>query len=233
MSNQKQSIGGEPRTLRELMEALGVDIPLHAVLTPEEREAVNERRRAEDEQRINRDLKAHRARVMRQAATCVPPKLRALVARPFKRTRAVELAMEWEASNKHRGLILRGGTGVGKSFASAAALMRSLRRWKLSVSWHRPNDFVSAVLHRYDPNAPRLGEHLVVIDDVGRETKEDFQEAFTTFLDDSEARFIVSTNLTAAEFEDRYKGRLFNRLEECAVGFSVKGDSMRTGGGGL
>jgi DNA replication protein DnaC len=109
----------------------------------------------------------------------------------------------------------------------AALMIRSRRS---SVSWHRPNDFVSAVLHSYDSEAPKLGCHLVVIDDCGRETKTDFCEALCAFIDDTDTPFVLTTNMQKEAFRKHYDERLIDRLNHCAKALAVKGDSRRKKG---
>lgn len=231
---EEQAVNEPATGVSDLLARLGMDVPNLAMLSPAEREQLQAERRRADEERLKRDTEEHRRQVITRVLQCVPPKYRETVlAENYRQTRAVEIALAWENDRAYRGLILRGGTGVGKSMASAAALAQAVRRWQLSISWHRPNDFVSAMLHGYDPESPKMGTQLLVIDDVGRETKADFEESFCAFLDDMQTRFIISTNLTRDAFEERYRGRVFDRLKECAVGFSLKGESMRRGGEGL
>lgn len=161
----------------------------------------------------------------------LPPKLARVAASP-QETLAVQAALAWQATEA-RGLMIRGGIGVGKSAAAAAIVARFIRNGRRSVSWMKPNDLVSAVLHSYDDKAPKLGTDLIVVDDLGRETKADFVEALCAFLDDHDTRFILTTNLQKDEFRTHYDPRLVDRLNECAKAVSIKGDSMRRKDGGF
>lgn len=223
---------GTPDTLQLVLakaaEALGEPMPeaMSRVLGHQERE-----RRDEDARR--REAEAARHARLTKALACVPPKARKVVLEQvtLERTEAVQAALEWERADQYRVVLLRGGVGVGKSIAAAAAAYASAARGRRHISWHRPNDFVSAMLHAYDPTAPKLGLDLVVIDDLGRETKHDFDEALCAFFDETETRCVLTTNLGAQEFKDRYDVRVLDRLRECAVAIACKGTSRRAGGG--
>jgi hypothetical protein len=86
------------------------------------------------------------------------------------------------------------------------------------------------VLHSYDERAPKLGRALVVVDDVGRETKGSFDEALCAFLDDASTRFVLTTNLDRAAFRARYEDRLIDRLNDCARAITAVGESRRKRG---
>jgi DNA replication protein DnaC len=143
---------------------------------------------------------------------------------------AVKMARKWAAGSV-RGLVLRGGVGTGKSFAAACAVAEHSQKLggygERRVSWHRPNDFASGMLHAYDERAPKIGSELVVIDDIGRETKVDFEESLVVFLDDRETRIVITTNMTREEMKARYGARLIDRLDHECLFVSVSGDSKR------
>ena len=187
-----------------------------------------EREQASAARRVVADAEASAARELASLAKRTTPALaRAVLTGTREDTDAVRLVLRWVDSGR-RGLLLRGGVGAGKSFAAALAVHKLGE-----ASWHRPNDFVSAVLHAYDDAAPKLSKRLVVIDDVGRETKTDFEEALCAFLDDSDARFILTANLTRDDFSKRYDLRLIDRLNDCAVAATAKGESRRKQTGGF
>lgn len=210
---------GDPRPLSELL-----------LVPPEfDREpTVEERQRKVDEEVIKR-------RSVEKSIAVVPPKLRGVLVNGYQveESALIDLVLRWERENRFRVLLLLGPVGVGKSLAAAVAMHACAERGRRSLSWHRPNDFVSAVLHSYDPHAPKLGTDLVVIDDVGRETKADFEESVNAFLDETDTRLVMTTNLKPPEFRTRYDERLLDRLRECCLSENVKGKSRRTGGGGF
>lgn len=181
------------------------------------------RRNAEDQRRYVRDA----------LKSALPPRVFDVVMAGAESTPAVEATLAWANSERHRVLLLRGGIGVGKTVAAGAAVSAFVERGQRGISWHRPNDFVSAVLHQYDENAPKLGRHLVVIDDVGRETKAEFCEALCAFIDDFSARILLSTNDTKERFRSRYDVRLIDRLNEIGTSIGIKGESRRGNGGGF
>ncbi len=192
-------------------------------MTPEQRQQHNEREQRERERRQHASL-------VKSALERLPGRLReAVLVTSHESTPAVQAAFNWLGTKK-RLLMLRGGVGVGKTFAAALAaksLAEATTKTGVGISWHRPNDFVSAVLHTYDAESPKLGRTLVIVDDVGRETKADLCEALCAFLDDYTARVIITTNLKKADFRERYDARLVDRLREYGEAFDIKGESRR------
>lgn len=162
----------------------------------------------------------------------VPPAIRNLVTGDaFKLSlKTVVVSRAW-AKGERRGLILRGGVGTGKSVAAACALAEHAqgKDFGCDVSWHRPNDFVSGVIHAYDAKAPKIAKGMVVVDDLGRETKADFEEALVQLIDDTLTRFVITTNLTREEMVTRYGERLIDRLDAECLTVATSGKSMRGG----
>jgi DNA replication protein DnaC len=197
-----------------------------------------ERREAQAERdAIEREEAPKRARLCDdrsvEALTRVPGPLAALIAdESFDPSlTAVRLARTWAAEDAERGLVIRGGVGNGKSVAAACAVAQfGQRKFALSesaISWHRPNDFASGMLHSYDAKAPHIGSALVVIDDIGRETKADFEEALVVLIDDHLTRFVLTTNLTVQELSARYGERLVDRLHHECQFIALSGTSRR------
>ncbi len=147
-------------------------------------------------------------------------------------TFAMRAVRSWLAAGATLHLMLRGGVGTGKSTAAA----RAIRYWtedpvkRGSCAWMRPDEMVSAVQHSYDPSAPRLARNIVV-DDIGRETKADFEEAFCYLLEKRGHTLVMTTNLTEAEMRKRYDKRVIDRLLDTTLAVDVPGDSMRKGEG--
>lgn len=162
-------------------------------------------------------------------AKVLPPGISSVVLGTPDRDPVIEYVEQWFAT-ANRGLVIRGGVGSGKSIAAGYGGTLSIRTGRRSVSWMRPNQFVSAVLHDYDPNAPKLGTDLVIIDDCGRETKADFCEALCAFIDDTATRFIITTNMQKDVFKAHYDERLIDRLNHVAKAFTVKTGSRRRRG---
>ncbi len=166
----------------------------------------------------------------------LPPKLAAGVesASDGEDFPAVSAAIRWWAGNG-RVLLLRGGVGSGKSTTASVIVRECATRAadragqpaKPVVSWMRPNDFVSAILHAYDEGAPKIGCDLVVIDDVGLGDRPEFETALCVFLDDHAQRLVMTTNLTKEAFRERYGMRVVDRLNECGSAITIKGTSRR------
>jgi hypothetical protein len=156
---------------------------------------------------------------------------------------AVQAVRRWSESESPRHLVLRGGVGVGKSVAAATWLLE-LATLRLDsfpgsapfergkMAWVRPDQLVSGVMHAYDKTA-RPPAFSFVLDDMGRETKPDFQEALTAILDGGDHTMIITTNLTKEQLRQRYDARLVDRMNEACIAFDVPGKSMRKQDGGF
>lgn len=192
-------------------------------LTPQQRQ--------ERDERELRERTATREFWTRNSLSRLPKKLSGLVMSDAANANApaAKAAIDWATKDGKRVLLIRGGVGVGKTVAAAMAAkaVASLARTTASISWQRPNDFVSGMLHTYDANAPMIGRDLAIIDDVGRETKVDFCEALCSAIDDEDMRLVITTNLTKDQFRERYDVRLIDRLKEVGRALDVKGESRR------
>jgi len=148
-----------------------------------------------------------------------------------KPTFATSAVFEWLANGDGQHLMLRGGVGSGKSTAAACAV----KHWtepgtdRGSVVWLKPDQLTSAVLHGYDPSAPKLARH-VVLDDIGRETKVNFEEAWCDLLERRDHVVVMTTNLTKKQLRERYDLRVIERLIATTRAVDVPGRSMRRGG---
>lgn len=224
---------GDPVRFSDLMAQIADDFSPEKIAEREERWA--KQRAAENAERAKRDAEAserNKALEVERLKKLVPPSLAWVMDGSELESESVVATVKWLDSDR-RGLMLRGGVGSGKSVGAAVALRSIASKYRATTSWHRPNDLVSAVLHSYDENAPKLGRSLVVIDDVGRETKADFGEALCSFIDDTDTRFVITTNLKKDEFRARYDERLVDRLNDCARAVTVKNASMRKKDGGF
>lgn len=162
-------------------------------------------------------------------------------------TQAVACVLKWIASGCKHDLVLRGGVGTGKSTAAAVAVVQWVEPFIVTssgelredvstmqpcVSWLRPDQLVSAIFHAYDDKAPKLRRY-VVLDDLGRETRSEFVEAFCALLDSEGHTLLITTNMTKEEMREKYDLRVLDRLNDRAVAFDLKGDSMRKQTGGF
>ena len=198
------------------------------------RPATDQERRARDEEALRRDAAERRRRVVHSTLShVIPPKEFLIITGSARQTDASKMALDWWDDRRSRVLVLSGGRGVGKTLASALVAKHAVEGGKRSISWHRPDDFVSGMLHSYDDTAPAIGRDLVILDDMGRETKASFQEALTSFLDSRLTPMIITTNDTLLTWEQRYDPRLMDRLSDEGERFVIAGDSMRQRGIGF
>jgi DNA replication protein DnaC len=132
-------------------------------------------------------------------------------------------------------LVLSGGTGCGKSTASAHALSRRAGIWVHAPDLAKP-DFTDP--DDYGVRRQTLDERmrdsgLLVLDDVGIEHSPRGYAAsrITDVLEHREANrrpSIVTTNLTTEEFKEKYGARIASRLNGDPLGWQhVAGDDMR------
>lgn len=205
---------------------------------PELIRAAQERVSAEE-----RLLASEKARIWRDKVLKFAPVRCARKAFELEPWPGVEAVRTWLDEGCPYDLVLRGGRGTGKTSAAVEAV----RRWvepeveldeggnarerpttrKPCVSWLRPHALISAIEHSYDPSAPQLRKY-VVIEDMGRETREEFVEAFCELLDREEHTILITTNLTKVQMRERYKDeRIFDRLCERARPFDIPGESRR------
>lgn len=197
-----------------------------------------------------RKADALQAEWRRRMAARVPKRPAELAFAGFD-TPSTKAVRDWMASGTDRSLVLRGGVGAGKSTAAALYAKKLLEPtihqvWDFEMGrarqrgftdeheglavWLRPDQLVSAVLHDYDENSPKLN-HGFVLDDMGRETKSDFTEALCAVLDGGKHKLVITTNETKQQMRDRYDLRLLDRMNELCVAFDVPGKSLRDQGG--
>jgi DNA replication protein DnaC len=181
-----------------------------------------------DEERLRDEARAQAERDRIALKKHLPPKVFAKVtSSDLDHTPASKACAAWWDSAKERVFLLRGGIGIGKSVAAGVVAKLAVFAG-LDVSWHSARELVSAVLHQYDERSPKLGNALVIVDDVGREPKpEDFGEALCTLLDDYEAKVLLTTNMTKDDFRARYDARLVDRLREVGGAVDIKGETRR------
>lgn len=155
-------------------------------------------------------------------------------------TPAVQAVRRWLDSDTKKHLVLRGGVGSGKSTAACFAVkhwceptivrmdgMSDMKRHSMDVVWLRPDQLVSAVMHAYDKENPKMRTN-VVIDDMGRETKQDFPEALCEVIDSGAHRLLITTNLRKEQFRQRYTDlRLIDRMNDTCVAVDLPDKSMR------
>lgn len=190
---------------------------------------------------------AWRLRSWRSAYLASAPVRNAQVAWDASATPAVLAVKDWLA-NPSRHLVLRGGVGCGKTTAACVAVKHWCEPsghepwsgWQPSdstgrtgfISWLRPDQLVSAVLHDYDEKSPKLRKYIVV-DDMGLETKADFAVAMCELLDREGHTLLITTNLPKQRMRERYDVRLLDRLNDTARAVDLPEKSMRKQDGGF
>ena len=134
-------------------------------------------------------------------------------------------------------LVLSGPVGCGKTTAAAHWLASTHNR--VSLIKTKPRLFLPiahcARLNRFDDHTMGAVERAkaLVLDDLGAEYLDD-KGAFTSLLDSIiDARYrhllptVITTNLRATEFKDRYGERTIDRLRERGEFIELKGASLR------
>lgn len=194
---------------------------------------------------LGRKLESAKQQAWRdRVASAVPLRVARNLGDALEQTPAVKAIDSWLLGGCSTDIVLRGGVGTGKSTAAAYAVKRLVEPptpnflegnyyvplQPFTCCWLRPDALVSAVMHAYDDKAPRLAPY-VVIDDLGRETRAEFVEAFCDLLDREGHTLIITTNLNREEMRKRYDLRVLDRLKERAIAFDIPGDSMRKGKG--
>lgn len=179
-----------------------------------------------------------------RVASAVPLRVARNLGEALEQTPAVKAIDSWLLGGRSTDIVLRGGVGTGKSTAAAYAVKRLVEpptpdllegnfyipHQPFTCCWLRPDALVSAIMHAYDDKAPKLAPY-VVIDDLGRETRSEFVEAFCDLLDREGHTLIITTNLNREEMRKRYDLRVLDRLKERAIAFDIPGESMRKGKG--
>ena len=142
---------------------------------------------------------------------------------------------------RDRIIVLAGPPGVGKTTAAGWLVSKAL-----SPHWHfdplSSARFMTALelarISVYDDDAMAAVERpdLLVIDDVGAEYA-DAKGMFSTIIDGVvNARYarslttVITTNLNATLFRERYGERVIDRIRECGRFVELKGASMRKRG---
>ena len=85
----------------------------------------------------------------------------------------------------------------------------------------------------------RMDNIGIVVDDLGRETKQNIGEALCQLLEGTRASgqftrhaVLITTNLTKAHMRERYEPRVLSRLGGCVDAFDVTGPDLRLRSGG-
>lgn len=211
--------------------------------SPEEIE--EERRREEEQERREAAEKAEKP--FRRLRDCGVPQRIVDTLKNLRETAAVARAGQWSVDRAANPgmwcLVLSADKGVGKSVAAGLWLMRSEPR---PVTWmdrdftNRPLDCWWSVsrfarVEGYDGKFDALCNHdgPIVLDDLGSEYLDGkgwFLQALDAFIDARYSAYrptLITTNLSAPAFKQRYSERVYDRLCEGGSWVSIAGQSMR------
>lgn len=162
----------------------------------------------------------------------------------MRRTTALFGIQKWLEAGCPNAIVLRGGVGAGKTTAACYAVRHWLEPdvvWDegtgapwvneargQNVTWLRPDQLVSAIMHDYDERSPVLRKY-VVIDDMGRETRGEFVEALCELFDRNGHTILITSNLPKDEMRKRYakEPRLISRLAHHARAVDCPEESLR------
>ena len=142
-----------------------------------------------------------------------------------------------EMKKDHKGLLMFGSVGVGKTYASACIANALIEQGIPCMVTNFPrliNTMESMREHR-EEFLDNLNEYdLLVIDDLASERKTEYMQEFVMQIIDSRNRsglpIVVTTNLTADELKnpsDMQNQRIYSRLLEMCVPIEVKGSDRR------
>jgi DNA replication protein DnaC len=163
------------------------------------------------------------------------PTLHLQVLRKADQTAAIRQVEAWLNSSSVF-LTFAGGVGVGKSVGAAYWLAIAARGIEpasgFQQRWWKAVDI--ARMGMYDAKLDAMANcQTLVIDDVGIEYADSKGAFLTTFGDlidkryEHQRRTLLTTNLTGANFKERYGERIYDRLCQVGVWAPIVGKSMR------
>jgi DNA replication protein DnaC len=136
---------------------------------------------------------------------------------------AYDHVASWLTDNKHKGLLMAGGNGMGKT--TMERILRVILGRYFTVK--TGIDVTIAYCSAYDiRSAWENYATYQIIDDIGKEQ----QDYFPQIVDRAEQRkqlLICSTNLTKDELQTKYDGRTLDRMGNIFKTVFFKGESYR------
>ena len=144
-----------------------------------------------------------------------------------------------EMKKDHKGLLLFGGVGVGKTYASACIANALIDKGIpcMVTNFPRMVRTMEGLHDRKQEFLDQLDDYdLLVIDDLASERNTEYMQEFVMQIIDARDRsglpIIVTTNLTAHELKtpsDMQKQRIYSRLFSMCIPIEVKGEDRRKG----
>jgi DNA replication protein DnaC len=152
-------------------------------------------------------------------------------------------AKEIEGLN-HRGLLLRGGCGIGKTYG--ISVLANLLRFPVVNAKELENNFLSLSQEEFDNlvDADNCGmeTRCIAIDDIGVESSpvvkfgtscnvlecaidRRYREGFLR----QRKHTILTTNLSDEALQRKYGLRILDRLDEMVEFYTIQGESLRRG----
>lgn len=142
-----------------------------------------------------------------------------------------------EMKADHKGLLLFGNVGSGKTYASACIANALMDKGYpcMVTNFPRLINTLDSLRERKQEYLDELNEYdLLVIDDLASERNTEYMQEFVMQIIDSRARsglpLIVTTNLTSQELKnpsDMQKQRIYSRLLGMCIPIEVKGVDRR------
>lgn len=191
----------------------------------------------ERDQREREAARAAEARDQRRRDAGIPERVIRLLNGGLRETEALTVTRRFVAERRKTFLVLGGGTGPGKTVAAGWSVDRDGGVLVKAMQLTRAGtygDEAEAFWRRLH------GASVLALDDLGMEPRDEkgWAEAnLAALLDDrydAEAPTVITTNLTLAQFDERYLssdgGRLRDRFAEAGVFFWLRGESLRGDG---
>jgi len=185
------------------------------------------------DQLLAMDEAREREEALRDAG--IPPKLLEESAGELKMTEALAWAQVMDEAGVDNGqcLVLAGPTGVGKSTAMAWLARRLAEKGRRPLWQYAPEMFARLHMGEIQHHVITVAD-VLLIDDLGAEDEPRYRakfEALIYYRHAARRPTMITSNLKAEEFVNRYGPRVVDRLQEWGPVIYIVGESMRTPAG--